>query len=47
MFLFMQPIDISVIVSQRLSAMRKLSENPNDVEALQQMYKAQNGVSFM
>lgn len=26
--------------------MRKLSENPHDVQALNEMYQAQNGVSF-
>ncbi|GJQ81661.1 hypothetical protein Trydic_g8539 [Trypoxylus dichotomus] len=34
-------IDIAAIVTQRLSAMRKLQENPNDVQALNSMYKAQ------
>ncbi|KAL3276443.1 hypothetical protein HHI36_011824 [Cryptolaemus montrouzieri] len=33
-------IDIGSIVSQRLSAMRKLQENPHDVQALSQMYKS-------
>ncbi|KAK9884633.1 hypothetical protein WA026_007472 [Henosepilachna vigintioctopunctata] len=33
-------MDISAIVSQRLSAMRKLQENPHDVQALSQMYKS-------
>lgn len=37
-------VDIGSIVSQRLAAMRKLRENPNDVEALSEMYHAQNGV---
>ncbi|XP_058790256.1 protein Son isoform X2 [Phymastichus coffea] len=36
-----EQVDISSIVSQRLAAMRKLSENPNDIQALNQMYKAQ------
>ncbi|XP_051154730.1 protein Son isoform X2 [Leptopilina boulardi] len=35
-------IDIGSIVSQRLAAMRKLRENPNDVCALNEMYRAQN-----
>ncbi len=33
--------DISLIVSQRLGAMKKLSENPNDTEALTLLYDAQ------
>ncbi|XP_056640314.1 protein Son isoform X1 [Diorhabda sublineata] len=33
-------VDIGSIVSQRLSAMRKLQENPNDVQALTQIYKS-------
>ncbi|KAG7201963.1 hypothetical protein KM043_004666 [Ampulex compressa] len=37
-----EPIDIGSIVSQRLAAMRKLRENPNDVCALNEMYRAQN-----
>ena len=37
--------DISAIVSQRLAAMRKLEENPNDPEALAAMYKAQKQMS--
>ncbi|XP_022919854.2 protein Son [Onthophagus taurus] len=36
-----QNIDVASIVSQRLSAMRKLQENPHDVQALTSMYKAQ------
>lgn len=31
-------------MSQRLAAMRKLRENPNDVGALNEMYRAQNEV---
>ncbi|XP_063906203.1 protein Son isoform X2 [Zophobas morio] len=42
--IFPQPIEASVdigsIVSQRLTAIRKLQENPNDVQALTQMYKS-------
>ncbi|XP_015599646.1 protein SON isoform X2 [Cephus cinctus] len=34
-------VDIGSIVSQRLAAMRKLRENPNDVQALGEMYRAQ------
>ena len=37
--------DISAVVSQRLAAMRKLEENPNDPEALAAMYKAQKQMS--
>jgi len=37
--------DISAIVSQRLAAMRKLDENPNDADALAAMYKAQKQMS--
>ena len=44
--LFQQNIDVASIVSQRLSAMRKLQENPNDVQALTSMYKAQKEVSI-
>ncbi|KAJ8919196.1 hypothetical protein NQ315_012184 [Exocentrus adspersus] len=33
-------VDIGSIVSQRLTAMRKLQENPNDVQALTQIYKS-------
>lgn len=44
-FLF-QNLDIGSIVSQRLTAMRRLQENPNDLEALNQMYQAQKDVSI-
>lgn len=37
-------MDIGSIVSQRLAAMRKLRENPNDVGALNAMHQAQNEV---
>ena len=37
--------DIGSIVSQRLSAMKKLNENPNDSEALRAMYDAQQEMS--
>ncbi|KAJ8983918.1 hypothetical protein NQ317_006722 [Molorchus minor] len=33
-------LDIGSIVSQRLTAMRKLQENPHDVQALSEMYKS-------
>ncbi|XP_011142017.1 protein SON isoform X1 [Harpegnathos saltator] len=35
-------VDIGSIVSQRLAAMRKLRENPNDVNALNAMHQAQS-----
>ncbi|XP_011265573.1 protein SON isoform X2 [Camponotus floridanus] len=35
-------VDIGSIVSERLAAMRKLTENPNDVVALNAMHRAQN-----
>ena len=37
--------DISSIVSTRLAAMKKLSSNPNDPEALREMYEAQKQMS--
>ncbi|XP_026298660.1 protein SON-like isoform X2 [Apis mellifera] len=37
-----EAIDIGSIVSQRLAAMRKLRENPNDICAQNEMYRAQN-----
>ena len=37
--------DIGSIVSQRLAAMKKLSHNPNNPEALQEMYEAQKQMS--
>lgn len=40
-----QNVDIGQIVSQRLSAMRKLQENPNDVQAITEIYKSQKEVS--
>ncbi|KAH1027973.1 hypothetical protein HUJ05_001386 [Dendroctonus ponderosae] len=33
-------VDLGSIVSQRLTAMRKLQENPHDVQALSEMYKS-------
>lgn len=41
-----QELDIGAIVSQRLTAMRKLQENPNDVQAISEMYRAQKDVSM-
>lgn len=35
-------VDIGSIVSERLAAMRKLTENPNDIGALNAMHRAQN-----
>ena len=43
---YLQNMDIGSIVSQRLAAMRKLRENPNDVCALNEMYRAQNEVNL-
>lgn len=41
----LQPaVDIGSIVSQRLTAMRRLQENPNDVQALTQIYKSNKEV---
>ncbi|XP_048512523.1 protein Son isoform X2 [Athalia rosae] len=40
----LENVDIGCIVSQRLAAMRKLRENPNDVQALSEMYRAQSGM---
>lgn len=37
--------DISSIVSQRLGAMKKLTENPNDADALKNLYDAQKEMS--
>lgn len=37
--------DISSIVSERLGAMKKLTENPNDAEALRALYDAQKEMS--
>lgn len=38
------PVDVSEIISQRLNAMRKLQENPNDVEASKTLYETQQNV---
>lgn len=40
----LQVIDIGSIVSERLAAMRRLKEDPNDVNALNAMQRAQNEV---
>ena len=37
--------DISSIVSLRLNAMKKLSDNPNDQEAMKNLYEAQKEMS--
>ncbi len=37
--------DIGTIVGQRLAAMKKLNENPNDAQALREMYDAQKLMS--
>lgn len=37
-----EPMDIGSIVSERLAAIRKLRDNPNDVSALNAMHRAQN-----
>lgn len=38
------PVDVSEIISQRLNAMRKLQDNPNDVEASKTLYETQQNV---
>lgn len=38
------PCDVSEIISQRLNAMRKLQDNPNDVEATKTLYETQQNV---
>jgi len=38
-------VDIGTIISNRLNAMRKLQESPNDAAALQEMYNAQKQMS--
>lgn len=40
------PCDVSEIISQRLNAMRKLQDNPNDVEATKTLYETQQNVSI-
>lgn len=39
------PCDVSEIISQRLNAMRKLQDNPHDVEASKTLYETQQNVS--
>ena len=41
------PVDVSEIISQRLNAMRKLQDNPNDVEASKTLYETQQNVSTL
>jgi hypothetical protein len=38
------PCDVSEIISQRLNAMRKLQENPNDVQASKVLFETQQNV---
>lgn len=45
-FLIQQNFDVSVIITQRLNAMRKLQENPLDSEAIKAMYTTQKDVCF-
>lgn len=40
-----QNLDVTSIISQRLNAMRKLQDNPHDVEAIKLMHTAQKDVS--
>lgn len=39
--------DVGAIVSQRLAAIRRLQENPNDSQAISEMYKAQKEVRYL
>lgn len=39
--------DVGAIVSQRLAAIRRLQENPNDSQAISEMYKAQKEVRYI
>lgn len=39
-------VDITSAVTQRLSAMKRLQENPNDTEAMMEMNKAQQEVQL-
>lgn len=39
-------MDISKVVAERLSAMRKLQQNPNDSQAISDVYKSQEKVSL-
>lgn len=43
--LFQQKIDISSVISERLQAVRKLQENPYDIQALNKMHQIQEQVS--
>lgn len=45
-FLLQPNVNIGAIVTQRLSAIRKLQENPYDVEALGEMHKSQKEVKI-
>ncbi len=40
-------MNIGLVVSERLSAMRKLQDNPNDSQAITEMYKSQQQVIFL
>ena len=40
----LQNVNIGQVVSERLSAMRKLQDNPNDSQAISEMYKSQQQV---
>lgn len=40
-------VDITSAVAHRLSAMKRLQQNPNDVEAIMEMNKAQQEVGFI
>ena len=42
-----QPVDISSIISERLSAVRKLQENPHDLGAKLVLDQAQKKVIYM
>ena len=45
-FIFQPHCDVSEIISQRLNAMRKLQDNPNDVEASKILYETQQNVNY-
>lgn len=42
-----QSIDIGAIISERLSAFKKLQENPNDIDAVMALGKVQEKVQAM
>lgn len=44
LYVYLQQIDVGQVVSERLSALRKLQSNPNDVQALGSVFKAQQQV---